>query len=197
MPEIEEHEQHHAHDWRAELRELREAASHYYRHEFDWHGHPPPAGWSGPRFYPPADDWRLVVRLDRSVPGVGDMIELATSTGQLRKMMIAGQLVFGAAGGAQRLTAYLSYDAHGDEELFVPFRDQTSGSETYGAGRYLEVPYEPTADEVELDFNYAYNPSCAYSPTYDCPYPPPGNLLTVAVRAGERLPYDEAPQPDH
>ena len=47
-------------------------------------------------------------------------------------------------------------------------------------------------DPVELDFNYAYNPSCVYSPAYDCPYPPRQNQLSLPVRAGERLPYDEA-----
>ena len=70
----------------------------------------------------------------------------------------------------------------------MPFRDATSGVETYGAGRYVEVPYEPDEDPLELDFNYAYNPSCVFSPAYDCPYPPPGNRLSVAVKAGEALP---------
>jgi len=73
--------------------------------------------------------------------------------------------------------------------LFVPFRDGTSGNETYGAGRYLEVPYYDDTDEVELDFNMAYNPSCAFSPVYDCPYPPASNRLSIAIPAGEMLPF--------
>lgn len=187
----EEHEHHHhSYDWQAELEALREAASHYYRHQFDYHGHLPPDGWDGPRYYPPTDDWRLSARLDRDVPGAGQAVKLATSTGQLRDMAVAGQLVFEAGGGEQRLTAFLSRNAHGYEELFVPFRDETSGNETYGAGRYVEVPYEPDLDEFELDFNFAYNPSCAYSPAYDCPYPPPGNRLAIAVTAGEKLPFE-------
>ncbi len=188
MTEAHQHE-HHQHDWRSELLALRDAASHYYRHQFDFHGRPPVAGWEGPQYYPPSEAWRLVARLDRDVPGVGQMVELATSTGQLREMMIAGQLVFEAAGDARRLAAYLSHDAQGYEELFVPFRDETSGNETYGAGRYLEVPYESGQADFELDFNFAYNPSCAYSPAYDCPYPPPGNRLSIAVTAGEKLPF--------
>ena len=78
--------------------------------------------------------------------------------------------------------------------VFVPFRDATSGSETYGAGRYVEVSFDSEAQDepLELDFNYAYNPSCVFSPAYDCPYPPRQNLLTVPIRAGEKLPYDEA-----
>jgi uncharacterized protein (DUF1684 family) len=184
------HHEHHGHDWRSELLALRRAAAHYYRHQFDFHGHRPPDGWDGPRYYPPAERWRLVARLDHDVPGAGQVVKLATSTGQLRDMTVAGELVFEAS-GERRLMAYLSYDAQGSEELFVPFRDETSGTETYGAGRYLEVPYEPGQDEFELDFNDAYNPSCAYSPAYDCPYPPPGNRLSIAVTAGEKLPFED------
>ena len=73
--------------------------------------------------------------------------------------------------------------------VFVPFRDATSGMETYGSGRYLEAPYYDDTDEVELDFNLAYNPSCAFSPAYDCPFPPPQNRLPVEVLAGEKLPF--------
>jgi uncharacterized protein len=184
-----EHEHEHRHDWRADLLGLRDAASHYYRHQFDFHGQPPPEGWTGPRYYAPSADWRLAARLDRDAPGVGQAVQLATSTGQLREMAIAGQLVFESGGEEHRLTAYLSHDAQGLATLFVPFRDATSGNETYGAGRYLEVPYEPDDDQFELDFNYAYNPSCAYSPAYDCPYPPPGNRLPIAVMAGEKVPF--------
>jgi uncharacterized protein len=72
--------------------------------------------------------------------------------------------------------------------LFVPFRDTTSGVETYGSGRYVDVPFEDADELVELDFNFAYNPSCAFSPAYDCPFPPPANRLSVAITAGEKLP---------
>ena len=185
-----EHEHHHTFDWQAELLAMREAAGHYYEHQFDWRGHEPPPGFDGPRYYPPAPEWRLGAQLDSDVPGAGDHVELATSTGQLRHMTLAGQLVFAADGGEHRLTAFLTKDGQGFDVLFVPFRDGTSGTETYGAGRYVEVPYDPQDELLELDFNYAYNPSCVFSPAYDCPYPPPSNRLTVSVRAGEKLPYD-------
>jgi uncharacterized protein (DUF1684 family) len=75
--------------------------------------------------------------------------------------------------------------------LFVPFADQTSGNETYDAGRYMEL--DPTATGFYLvDFNVAYHPYCYYSPEYDCPFPPAENRLAVPIRAGERLP-DHAP----
>ena len=71
--------------------------------------------------------------------------------------------------------------------LFVPFRDLTSGTETYQAGRYLDL--ELTASGVyTIDFNRAYNPFCYYSSKFDCPYPPAENRLTIPVRAGQRLP---------
>lgn len=78
--------------------------------------------------------------------------------------------------------------------LFLPFRDGTSGRETYGGGRYLTDTVKGTygrglcvlgTDRVRLDFNYAYNPSCAYSDEWACPLAPPENWLTAPVRAGE------------
>lgn len=184
-----DHEHHHALDWQTELEQLRESARHYYEHQFDWRGHGPPPGFDGPRFFPPAPEWRLQARLDRDVPGAGEHVELATSTGQLRHMTVAGQLVFDVEGAEHRLMGFISHGAEGYEVLFIPFRDATSGGETYGAGRYLETSYDPDEEEVELDFNYAYNPSCAFSPVYDCPYPPPANRLAIAVTAGEKVPY--------
>lgn len=77
--------------------------------------------------------------------------------------------------------------------VFLPFKDATSGRETYGGGRYL-VDTIKSADlgvtaegRVILDFNFAYNPSCAYSDRWTCPLAPPENTLPVAVRAGERM----------
>jgi uncharacterized protein (DUF1684 family) len=186
-----EHEhEHHAYDWAAELQALRQAATHYYLHEFDWRGHGPPADFAGPRYFPPAPEWRLLCTLDGKVSGAGESVTLATSTGQLRKMIVAGQLVFTFAATEYRLTGFLTHDADGYEVIFLPFRDGTSGNETYGAGRYVEVPYQIGDEEMEVDFNFAYNPSCAFSPAYDCPYPPPGNRLDIEVRAGEIVPFD-------
>jgi len=185
-----DHEHHHVRDWREELEGLRHDAHHYYEHQFDWRGHEPPQGFDGPRYFEPDESWRLTARLDRDVAGTGDEVTLPTSTGQLRQMSIAGQLVFTADGREQRLTAFRTHSHHAEPDtLFVPFRDATSGTETYGAGRYVDLPFDDADEEIELDFNYAYNPSCVFSPAYDCPFPPPGNRLEVAVNAGERMPY--------
>ena len=76
--------------------------------------------------------------------------------------------------------------------VFVPFRDATSGAETYGAGRYLldtakGADLGGSDDRLVLDFNYAYHPSCAYDPRWSCPLAPLANRLAVPIRAGERL----------
>ena len=82
------------------------------------------------------------------------------------------------------VTPTLGPDATG--ELFVPFRDATSGGETYGGGRYLDLPVAPLG-RYALDFNRAYHPYCVYSDAYSCPLPPAENTMALAVRAGERL----------
>lgn len=78
--------------------------------------------------------------------------------------------------------------------LFIPFRDATNGTETYGAGRYLvdaaksaDLGGDPRVGTLLLDFNFAYQPSCAFDPRWACPLAPPENRLDVAIRAGERL----------
>lgn len=70
--------------------------------------------------------------------------------------------------------------------LFLAFGDGTSANETYGAGRYLDVKKVTGATTIELDFNKAYNPYCAYADQYSCPFPPPENLLLISITAGEK-----------
>ena len=71
------------------------------------------------------------------------------------------------------------YDGH----LFLPFTDLTSGKETYGGGRYIDLTI-PQGDTIVIDFNKAYNPYCAYNHKYSCPIPPPENHIDLEVRAG-------------
>jgi uncharacterized protein (DUF1684 family) len=114
------------------------------------------------------------------------VVELPTSTGTLRKMQIVGTLEFTLEGQRLSLGA-LSPAGEPIRSLFVPFADLTTGKETYSAGRYLDI--DPTATGLyTIDFNYAYNPTCAYNKSYECPYPPPSNRLKVPVRAGEKAP---------
>lgn len=74
--------------------------------------------------------------------------------------------------------------------LFLAFADSTSANETYGAGRYLDVKKIPGATSITLDFNQAYNPYCAYSDNFSCPFPPKENILKTSVRAGEKKYHD-------
>jgi len=114
--------------------------------------------------------------------------QIPTSDGQLRPAHRAGVLRFELGGEPRQLTAY-TFDGGDGESLFVPFLDQTSGTETYGAGRYLDL--EPEADGTySLDFNLAYHPSCVYDPIYSCPLTPAENRLPVRIEAGERLATD-------
>jgi len=71
--------------------------------------------------------------------------------------------------------------------LFIPFRDLTNGSETYGGGRYIDCEIPPSGDMIFVDFNYAYNPYCAYNHKFSCVIPPEENRLPVRIEAGEKV----------
>ncbi len=115
------------------------------------------------------------------------VFEMPTSTGTLRRMERVGVLEFRLNGQSMTLAAFVEEGTRRIETLFVPFADQTTGSETYSAGRYLDLHPTPTGIYA-IDFNKAYNPYCAYNDTYECPFPPPSNRLKLAVRAGEKAP---------
>ena len=111
--------------------------------------------------------------------------QIPTSDGKLRPAHRAGLLSFEIDGERRQLTAYTFNEGDG-ESLFVPFLDATSGTETYGAGRYLDLDPEDDGTYT-LDFNLAYHPSCVYDPRFSCPLTPPENRLPIRIQAGERL----------
>jgi len=119
--------------------------------------------------------------------------QIPTTDGRLRSAERAGEFRFLLLGSPQRLTAYRMAAADGvvDETLFVPFLDATTGTETYGTGRYLDLD-ENDDGTWTLDFNLAYHPSCVYDSRFSCPLTPPENRLGVRVEAGERLASDGA-----
>jgi uncharacterized protein len=101
-----------------------------------------------------------------------------------------GWVSFTVAGSAARLAVYWLDEYAGG--IFIPFRDATSGTESYGGGRYLwdsakGADLGSEGDELVIDFNYAYHPSCVYDPIWSCPLAPPENRLTIPIPAGERL----------
>ena len=137
------------------------------------------------RYYEPDLAYRVPARLN--VAEDQPVFEIPTSTGQLRSMQRVGTLEFVLNGEARTLAALVELPVEGATRLFIPFRDETSGTETYPAGRYLDLDRTPTGI-YDLDFNRAYHPTCYYDEQYDCPFPPPENRLATPVRAGERLP---------
>ena len=120
-----------------------------------------------------------------------ERVTMQTSTGTEATYERLARIRFHVGDTPWELTIYRDPDTG---SLFLPFRDASAGRETYGAGRYLEV--EPTEDgKLVVDFNYAYNPYCAYNTGWACPIPPFENRTRVPIRAGERdphlLPHDE------
>lgn len=143
------------------------------------------AEFSGLAYYDVDEALRFApVSLDALDEGLHHEMQVQTSDGAVRDGNRAGVFRFMLGGVEQRLTA-LQLSGTADDSLFVPFSDATSGSETYGAGRYLDLERMPDG-RYDLDFNFAYAPFCAYSARYSCPLPPAENRLTVAIHAGER-----------
>jgi len=149
------------------------------------------ASFKGLRYYPYEAAYRVQAWFEPA-----DGSELVIDTGGedgAARYRRAGRLVFELDGSPCRLTVLSLVQYAGG--LFVPFRDTTSGRETYGGGRYLfdtakdtdglVLEITPGSSDVVIDLNYAYNASCAYSPRWACPLAPPENYLTVPVRAGE------------
>ena len=145
------------------------------------------AHFTGLRYFAPDPAFRFVVRLEpvhQEQGGAAQEIQL--SDGASTEMAPAGAFGFNVGGTAARL---LGYESEGGG-VFIPFRDATSGTETYGAGRYVEAHPDGHGTYL-LDFNGAYNPYCAYNDAWSCPLPPRENWLTVPIRAGEQTyPHD-------
>jgi uncharacterized protein (DUF1684 family) len=135
-------------------------------------------------YFPPAPE--LAVYAELAPFEEPDSIEVLTSRNLKKTFYRYARVRFLVDGVEQELTA-LKHVLEGESsnQLFIPFRDATSGKQTYGAGRFLEIE-EPEASPFVLDFNRAFNPLCNYSPAYNCTVPPRENRLGVAILAGEK-----------
>jgi hypothetical protein len=140
--------------------------------------------FKGLEHYPVDLRYRLVAPL---LPDPeADTVLILSTRGHTRRALRAGWFEFQVGGRRCRLEATrLLEPGVGEGDLAVFFKDATSGRETYGLGRYLDPVPLPDGRYL-LDFNRAYNPACAFSEHYNCPIPPPGNRLRVAIRAGEK-----------
>jgi len=143
-------------------------------------------GFVGLNYYWPAPELRFRVPLvpDESA----EVFQLEKRKGQVVDYIRKGTVTFAHDGRTHTLTVFGPADTtQNGDYLWLPFYDETSGKETYGGGRYLDLELAEDGT-VELDFNFAYNPLCDYNPEkYNCTLPPAENRLDFPVTAGEKL----------
>jgi uncharacterized protein (DUF1684 family) len=169
------------HEWRAARNEL------FRNHSQSPLDEGQRARFKGLAYYPYDPAWRIQAVFESDNGGQAYDYQLgADGDFTMRRV---GWVTLDAAGIEGRLGVYWIEGYGGG--LFLPFKDATGGGETYGGGRYLYDTIKGAdlgadGDGFLLDFNYAYNPSCAYSSHFSCPLPPRENRLTAPIRAGEK-----------
>lgn len=172
---------------RGEIERERKEKDDHFRHAVD---SPIPSqareAFAGLNYYPVDAKYRLAVQL-KEYPSP-ETIFMGTTRGGRQEYVRVGFFEFPLDGRLHRLQIYKSGPSNPfpSESFFISFRDRTSGVETYGAGRYLEIPVSRSG-AYELDFNKAHNPLCAYSDNFSCPIAPKENWLDVEIRAGEKV----------
>jgi uncharacterized protein (DUF1684 family) len=163
-----------------------------------------PAFWARHFPFDPALRFEVAVTPDEVPPAAAPIsgsfaelggalaMDLPVSAGGTMSFSRIGRVEIPFAAGPRSLGVYWMAGYAGG--IFLPFRDATSGNETYAAGRYLldsakaaDLGGDPVAGTLVLDFNFAFQPSCAFDPKWACPLAPPENRLDIPVRAGERL----------
>jgi len=143
------------------------------------------------RYFPVDPKFRLTATLERAA--TPEEAYLRTNRDNQAVMRYLGDLVFRLGKERHRLRVFHAGEGVGTS-VFVPFRDRTSGRESYGGGRYLTLELNES-DEYDLDFNRAFNPYCAYTEEYECSLPPTENTLAAEVRAGEKEWRADVPAP--
>ena len=141
-------------------------------------------------FFPVNKNYRVIADFERLKDGKWFSME---TSGTLKKVYrVYGVIRFTIHDTAVRMNIYQSQNLMTKDQykdyLFLPFTDLTTGEETYASGRYIDLTFKDIIDnKVMIDFNKAYNPSCAYvSGKYNCPIPPKENSLNLAILAGEK-----------
>lgn len=137
-------------------------------------------------YFPVNEEFRFTGAITRYAKR--ETFDIIANDGEIRNTLRYGYFDFRLRGKTYRLQVYklLDLEPQYSKLLFIPFLDATSGRESYGGGRYLDLE-EQEQNLYTVDFNLAYNPSCAYGKSgYSCPMPPAENRLLVAVEAGEK-----------
>lgn len=144
-----------------------------------------PDEFKGLKYYPPDPKYKVIA--DLTPIENKKTITLSTNDGKEQSYLEYAYAEFDLDGYHHRLLILEVIDMGPFRgKLFFAFGDETSASETYGAGRYLDLAKAPGSTTITLDFNKAYNPYCAYTEKYSCPFPPPENLLKIPIPAGEK-----------
>jgi uncharacterized protein len=137
------------------------------------------AAFGGLEYFPPDQAWEIKGHFEPTDP---HKVSIPSTTGTESPYTMVGLAVLRIGGDSYRLMVL----DDGDGGMFVPFRDATSGLESYGGGRYVRI--EPQRDgSVTVDFNAAKNPWCVYDEEFVCPLPPAGNWISEPIPAGEKM----------
>ncbi|MBS1538168.1 MAG: DUF1684 domain-containing protein [Bacteroidetes bacterium] len=147
------------------------------------------ASFNGLRYFMPSEDYYVNAAFEQAeTPDT--LMMLTSKQNDKRYYLRYGFFTFSIGDSSYKLTAFKPI-GQATGTLFVPFKDETNGKQTYSAGRYLDIEEDVGANEYTLDFNAAYNPYCAYNYGYSCPIVPAENVLHVNIKAGEKKPTDE------
>ncbi|MFA9427463.1 DUF1684 domain-containing protein [Natronorubrum sp. A-ect3] len=181
--------------WRDELESKRDEKDDFFA-EHPQSPIPPEErdAFDGLEYFTPDPEYRVTATVEAHDDP--DVVLMETSAGREMRYLRVATLEFdleredeALEDGTYELAAY-QLESPNEEPLFIPFRDKTTGQQSYQGGRYMELsPDQDPADgdELVVDFNLAYSPFCAYSETFDCPLPPEENWLEITIPAGERF----------
>ena len=172
--------------WRDELEAHREEKDEFFA-EHPQSPIPPDEreDFDGLDYFDPDPDYRVTATVE--IHERPEPVEMDVSAGAPQRYLRVATLHFELDGETYELVGYRQQED--EDTLFVPFRDKTTGQQTYDGGRYIEFQTEGELEdgtEIPLDFNLAYSPFCAYSETFACPLPPEENWLETEIRAGEK-----------
>ncbi|WP_435334330.1 DUF1684 domain-containing protein [Haloarchaeobius sp. TZWWS8] len=176
--------------WREELEQKRAEKDEFFA-EHPQSPVPPEErdDFDGVDYFEPDPAFRVEARVEHHE--LPDPVPMETTGGPETRYVRVATLTFDLDGEEYELHGYKQRPGEGQPEpLFVPFRDKTTGQQTYEGGRYIELHAEGDLESIDsliLDFNLAYSPFCAYSETFSCPLPPEENWLETTVEAGEKF----------